>query len=159
MKTSSHPVAIVTGVSSGVGLGVTLALLERSYRVVANSRSISKSNDLKSSQDLVLVEGDIGKKETALEMVDAAIKHFGRIDLLVNNAGILIPNPLTDFTKEDFEKLVTTNLAEFFYVTQQVMMEMRKQKSEERAWFLFEICRLGTPSVREAEEVSEAGPS
>jgi NADP-dependent 3-hydroxy acid dehydrogenase YdfG len=159
MKTSSHPVAIVTDVSSGIGPGVILPLLERSYRVVASSRSISKSNDLQPSQDLVLVEGDIGKKETALEVVDAAIKHFGRIDLLVNNTGILIPNPLTDYTKEDFEKLVATNLAGFFYVTQQVMMQMRKQKSEERAWFLFEICRLGTPSVRETEEVSQTGPS
>ena len=159
MQTSSHPVAIVTGVPSGIGLGVTLPLLEHSYRVVANSCSVCKSNDLKSSQDLVLVEGDIGQKETALEVVDAAIKHFGRIDLLVNNAGILLPNPLTDYTKEDFETLVTTKLAGFFYITQQVMMQMRKQKSEERAWFLFEICRPGTPSVRETEEVSEAGPS
>lgn len=157
MNTSSHPVAIVTGVSSGIGLDVTLPLLERSYRVVTNS--VSESNDLKSSQDLVLVKGDIGKKETALEVVNAAIKHFGRIDLLVNNAGILIPNELTDYTKEDFETLVTANLAGFFYVTQQVMMQMRKQKCEERAWFLLEICRPGTPSIRETEEVSEAGPS
>jgi len=84
MQTTQPSIAIVTGASSGIGLGLTQALLERGYRVVANSRSISRSNDLKSSEDLVLVDGDVGKKETAVKVVDAALKHFGRIDLLVD---------------------------------------------------------------------------
>src|SRR5580765_7887384 len=89
-------VAVVTGASSGIGLGVTRALLERGYCVVANSRTISRSKDLKPSANLVLVDGDIGKKETATRAVDAAMKHFGRIDLLVNSAGIYIAKPFTE---------------------------------------------------------------
>src|ERR1041385_5315539 len=96
-------VAIVTGASSGIGLGITRALLEHGFRVVANSRAISKSKDLKSSADLVLLDGDIGKKETAIRAADAAMKHFGRIDLLVNNAGIYMPKPFTEYTPQDFE--------------------------------------------------------
>ena len=99
---NKKPVAIVTGASSGIGLGITRALLEHGYRVVANSRTISKSKDLKASADLVLVDGDIGKKETAIKVVDAAVKHFGRIDLLVNSAGIYIPKPFTEYTSGGF---------------------------------------------------------
>src|SRR6266404_959742 len=95
-NTNKRLVAIVTGASSGMGLGITRALLERGYRVVANSRTISQSRELKPSADLVLVDGDIGKKETAVKVVDAALKHFDRIDLLVNNAGIYIPEPFTE---------------------------------------------------------------
>ena len=124
----NNQVAIVTGASSGIGLAMTLALVERGYRVVANSRTISKSNDLKASRDLILVDGDIGKKETAIKVADAAIGHFGRIDLLVNNAGIYIPKPFTDYTPEDFEKMIGTNVAGYFFVTQQAVAQMRKQK-------------------------------
>jgi NAD(P)-dependent dehydrogenase (short-subunit alcohol dehydrogenase family) len=95
-NTNKRQVAIVTGASSGMGLGITRALLEHGYRVVANSRTISKSKDLKPSADLVLVDGDIGKRETAIKVVDVAMKHFDRIDLLVNNAGIYIPKPFTE---------------------------------------------------------------
>ena len=123
-----NQVAIVTGASSGIGLAITLALVERGYRVVANSRTISKSKDLKASPDLILVDGDIGKKETAIKVADAAISHFGRIDLLVNNAGIYIPKPFIDYTPEDFEKMIGTNVAGYFFVTQQAVAQMRKQK-------------------------------
>ena len=128
-NTKEKPVAIVTGASSGMGLGITRALLEHDYRVVANSRTISKSKDLKPSADLVLVDGDIGKKETAIKVVEAAVKHFGRIDLLVNNAGIYIPKPFTEYTPEDFEMMIGTNVAGYFFITQQVVARMRKQKS------------------------------
>jgi len=128
-NTKEKPVAIVTGASSGMGLGITRALLEHRYRVVANSRTISKSKDLKPSADLVLVDGDIGKKETATKVVEAAVKHFGRIDLLVNNAGIYIPKPFTEYTPEDFEMMIGTNVAGYFFITQQVVARMRKQKS------------------------------
>jgi len=122
-------VAIVTGASSGIGLGITRVLLERSYHVVANSRTISKSNDLKPSADLILVDGDIGKKETAIKVVDAAMKHFGRVDLLVNNAGIYLPKPFIEYTPEDFETMISTNVAGYFFVTQQAVAQMRKQKA------------------------------
>lgn len=122
-------VAIVTGASSGMGLGITQALLEHGYRVVANSRTISKSKDLEASGNLILVDGDIGKKETAINVVEAAVKNFERIDLLVNNAGIYLPKPFTEYTPEDFELMIGTNVAGYFYVTQQAVKQMRKQKS------------------------------
>ena len=125
----SEPVAIVTGASSGIGLGMTGALLEHGYRVVANSRTISQSKELKASDDLILVDGDIGKKDTAIKVVDAAIKHFNRIDLLVNNAGIYKPKPFTECTPEDFEMMIRTNVAGYFFVTQQAVTHMQKQKS------------------------------
>ena len=128
-NTNKKHVALVTGASSGIGLGITLALLEQGYRVVANSRTISKSKDLKASADLVLVDGDISKKETAIKVVDTAVKHFGHIDLLVNNAGIYLPKPFTEYTPEDFETMIGTNVAGYFFVTQQVVAQMRKQKS------------------------------
>lgn len=128
-KSKEHPTAIVTGASSGIGLGIAQALLERGYHVVANSRRISQSKDLKPSADIVLVDGDIGKKDTAIKVADAAIKHFDRIDLLFNNAGIYIPKPFTEYTPEDFEVMVSTNIAGYFFITQQVVAQMRKQKS------------------------------
>ena len=121
--------AIVTGASSGIGLGITLALLERGYRVVANSRTISQSKELKASGDLVLVDGDIGKPDTAIKVADAAIRQFGRIDLLVNNAGIYLPKPFIEYTPEDFEMMIGTNIAGYFFITQQAVAQMRKQKS------------------------------
>jgi len=126
---NKNQVAIVTGASSGLGLGITRALLEHGYRVVANSRTISKSQNLKPSTDLVLVDGDIGNKETAIKVADAAVKHFGRIDLLVNNAGIYIPKPFTEYTPEDFETMIGTNVAGYFFVTQRAVAQMRQQKS------------------------------
>ena len=132
MNTNTTPkkqVAIVTGASSGMGLGITQALLQRGYRVVANSRNISKSKDLKPSSDLILVDGDIGKIDSAIKVADAAIKHFDRIDLLVNAAGIYIPKPFTDYTPTDFELMIGTNVAGYFFITQRVVAQMRKQKS------------------------------
>jgi len=121
--------AIVTGASSGMGLGITRALLEQGYRVVGNSRTISKSKELKASEDLVLVDGDIGRKDTAIKVADAAIRHFGRINLLVNSAGIYMPKPFTEYTPKDFEMMIGTNVAGYFFITQQVVTQMRKQKS------------------------------
>ena len=128
-KVKEHHSAIVTGASSGIGLGVTQALLERGYRVVGNSRTISKSKDLKASENLVLVDGDISKKDTAIKVADAAIRHFGRIDLLFNGAGIYIPKAFTEYTPEDFEMMIGTNVGGYFFITQQVVAQMRKQKS------------------------------
>jgi len=128
-KNKERQTAIVTGASAGIGLGITQALLERGYRVVGTSRTISQSKDLKASADLVLVDGDIGKKETAIKVANAAISYFGRIDLLVNNAGIYLPKPFTEYTPEDFALMIGTNIAGYFFITQQVVAQMRKQKS------------------------------
>ena len=115
------PVAIVTGASSGIGFGANPGASESGYSVVGNSRAISKSKQLKASPDLVLVDGDISKKETAIKVADAALKHFGRIDLLFNSAGIYISKPFTEYTPEDFEMMIGTNVAGYFFMTQQVI--------------------------------------
>lgn len=126
-KTS--PVAIVTGASSGIGLAITKALLEHGYRVVGTSRSATKSKDLQAGEKLELIDGDVGKKETAVKVVSAAMAKFGRVDTLINNAGIFISKPFPEYTEEDFQLLIGTNMASFFYMTQQVIPHMQKQKT------------------------------
>jgi NAD(P)-dependent dehydrogenase (short-subunit alcohol dehydrogenase family) len=128
-KSEEHQTAIVTGASSGIGLAITRALLEHGYRVVATSRTISESKELKASGNLVLVDGDIGKNDTAIKVAEAAIGHFGRIDLLVNNVGIYISKAFMEYTPGDFEMMIGTNVAGYFFITQQVVAQMRKQKS------------------------------
>lgn len=128
-KSNIKPVAVVTGASSGLGLAITQALLEKGYNVVGNSLNMSKSKDLKPSANLILVEGDIGKKETAIKVVDAAVKNFERVDLLVNCAGIFVPKAFLEYTPEDFERMISTNVGGYFFVTQQAVAQMRKQKS------------------------------
>jgi NAD(P)-dependent dehydrogenase (short-subunit alcohol dehydrogenase family) len=129
MNKSEQPVAIVTGASSGIGLRITQALLERGWSVVGTSRTISKSKDLQASPHLVLVDGEASKKETAVQVMKAAIKHFGRIDLLVNNAGIFVPKPFTDYTEADYNRVMNTNVASMFFMSQQVIPEMKQQHS------------------------------
>jgi NAD(P)-dependent dehydrogenase (short-subunit alcohol dehydrogenase family) len=129
MNSTESPVAIVTGASSGIGLGITLALVKHGYRVVGTSRSISKSKELKASTDLVLIDGEISKRETAVKVAEAATKHFGRIDLLVNNAGIFLPKPFTEYTEEEYNLVMNTNVASYFFMTQQVIPQMKKQNS------------------------------
>ncbi len=90
---------------------------------------VTATRKLTTSGSLVLLEGDIGKQQTAVDAVQAAINNFGTIDVLVNNAGIFLKKPFTDFTAEDFDALVSTNLLGFFYVTQRTVKEMLKQKS------------------------------
>lgn len=121
--------AIVTGASSGIGLGITKALLERGYGVVANSRRISASGALAASDRLALVEGDIAREETGQRLTDTAVRRFGSVDLLVNNAGIFIPRPFTDYTADDFQRLLATNLAGFFHATQPAVAQMKRQQS------------------------------
>ncbi|MDR3612204.1 MAG: SDR family NAD(P)-dependent oxidoreductase [Candidatus Obscuribacterales bacterium] len=129
MSNSQKSVAIVTGASSGIGLGLVQALLARDYAVIATSRTATKSKNLAASPNLVLVDGDIGKKTTAVAVANAAMKHFGRIDLLVNNAGMFMSKLFTDYTEEDFALMVSTNVASFFYMSQQVIPAMQRQKS------------------------------
>jgi len=128
-KRNEKRVAVVTGASSGIGLCITKALLERGYSVVGNSWTISKSTVLQPSADLILVDGDIGAKETSIRLADAAVQHFGRIDLLVNTAGIYLAKPFTQYTLEDFDLMIHTNVAGYFFVTQQTVTQMQKQKS------------------------------
>jgi NAD(P)-dependent dehydrogenase (short-subunit alcohol dehydrogenase family) len=122
-------VAIVTGASRGIGLGIAERLLETGYCVVANSRNITQAKTLQPRDRLQLVEGDIGNQDVAKRVIDSAISHYGRVDLLVNNAGVFIPKPFTEYTTEDFRRASDTNLWGFFYVSQLVASQMRLQKS------------------------------
>jgi NAD(P)-dependent dehydrogenase (short-subunit alcohol dehydrogenase family) len=124
---SGKKTAMVTGASGGIGAGLVGDFLKRGYGVVATSLNASRS--FTASPSLVVVDGDIGKQETAGKVVDAAIKHFGTIDVLVNNAGIFYVKPFTDFTTEDFNALVSVNLFGFIYITQLVVKQMLKQRS------------------------------
>lgn len=123
---SSKQTAIITGASGGIGAGLVKGFLREGYNVVATSRDNRK---LTSSDGLVLVDGDIGKPQTAANVVEAAITSFGTIDVLVNNAGMFLTKPFTDFTDEDFEALVSINLFGFIYMTQRAVREMLKQES------------------------------
>jgi NAD(P)-dependent dehydrogenase (short-subunit alcohol dehydrogenase family) len=102
--------AIVTGASQGIGAGVVKAFAERGFNVVANSRRISDSTEVAGSDKIALVDGDIGDPATAQRVVATAQSRFGRVDVLVNNAGIFFTKPFTDYTGEDFRSLISTNV-------------------------------------------------
>ncbi len=120
---------MATGASQGIGAAAVRAFLERGYNVVGTSRNATKSAELKASDKLVLVDGDIGQVATAAKVVDAAIKKFGSIDALVNNAGIFSAKPFTDYSAADFSALVSTNLEGYIYITQLAVKQMLAQKS------------------------------
>ena len=122
-------VAIITGASRGIGRGIAERLLETGYHVVANSRNITRAKVLQPGDRLKLVDGDIGSHNVAKQVVDSAILNFGRIDLLVNNAGVFIPKPFTEYTSEDFRRANETNLWGFFYISQLAASQMRLQRS------------------------------
>jgi len=126
---STQKTAIITGASRGIGAGLVEAFLKRGYNVVANSRHITEANPFAASSNLALVDGDIGDRSTAVKIVDTAVSKFGRIDVLINNAGVFIPKAFTEYTTEDFDTLVSTTLAGFLYVTQLAVKQMLKQKS------------------------------
>jgi NAD(P)-dependent dehydrogenase (short-subunit alcohol dehydrogenase family) len=120
---TEQKVAIVTGASQGIGAGLVKAFRDRNYRVVANSRSIKPAND----DDILTIAGDIADPAVAKRLVSEGLERFGRIDTLVNNAGIFVASPFTKYTDEQFASAIATNLAGFFYVTQQAIEAMEKQ--------------------------------
>jgi NAD(P)-dependent dehydrogenase (short-subunit alcohol dehydrogenase family) len=122
---NQQKVAIVTGASQGIGAELVKAYRDRNYRVVATSRSIKQGAD----PDILAVAGDIADPATAERVVSQALARFGRIDTLVNNAGIFTAKPFTAFTAEDFEANLSTNLVGFFHITQRAASEMLKQGS------------------------------
>jgi NAD(P)-dependent dehydrogenase (short-subunit alcohol dehydrogenase family) len=121
--TTEQRVVVITGASQGIGAGLVQGFLERGYRVVANSRSIKP----KASADVLAVAGDITEPAVAERAIGEAVAKFGRVDTLVNNAGIYIGKPFTEYTADDFARVVSVNLAGFFYVTQQAVRQMLKQ--------------------------------
>ena len=121
--------AIVTGASSGIGLGITTALTTSGYNVVANARHISSSGTLQPATNLVLVDGDVADANTAESLTTTAIDRFGTVDLVVNNAGIFLAKPFTETTADEYHRLVATNLTGFLHVTQPALRQMRAQKA------------------------------
>ena len=119
---------IVTGASQGIGAAVANLFLDRGYNVVANSRRITQKNELQRSDNVALVDGDVAQPATAAKLVETAVKRFGSVDALVNNAGIFIVKPFTQYTADDFRSLLSTNLEGFVHVTQRVIEQLLEQK-------------------------------
>ncbi|MET4389174.1 NAD(P)-dependent dehydrogenase (short-subunit alcohol dehydrogenase family) [Bradyrhizobium sp. F1.4.3] len=118
--TSEAKVAVITGASRGIGASLLKAYREIGYRVVASARTIGKSND----PAMLAVAGDIACPETAEDIYKLAIERFGRIDTLINNAGMFVAKPFTEYSEADFAKIVSINLAGFFHLTQRVAASM-----------------------------------
>jgi NAD(P)-dependent dehydrogenase (short-subunit alcohol dehydrogenase family) len=120
-----NKVVIVTGASQGIGAGLVRGFRDRGYSVVATSRSMKPSAD----PGVLAIAGDISSPDTGATIVREAVKRFGKVDSLVNNAGIFIGKPFTDYTRADFANAIGTNLGGFFHVTQVAVAQMTSQGS------------------------------
>jgi NAD(P)-dependent dehydrogenase (short-subunit alcohol dehydrogenase family) len=125
MGKSEPSVAVITGASQGIGAGLVDGYRDRGWSVVANSREMKPSSD----PQVLIVDGDIAEPATADRIVDHAMERFGHIDTLVNNAGLFISKPFTDYTPQDYDSVVGVNLTGFFCLTQRVITEMAKAES------------------------------
>lgn len=122
---SVSKVAVITGASSGIGAALVKAYRSAGFQVVANSRSIRPSDD----PDILAVQGDIAHAATAERIFQVGFERYGRVDTLVNNAGIFMAKPFTDFTSVDWAANISTNLEGFFHMSQQAVRWMQKQGS------------------------------
>jgi len=120
MGEANPRVAIITGGSQGIGAGLVAGYRKRGWAVVASARTITPAEE----PDLLTVRGDITEPATADQIVEAALDRFGRIDTLINNAGVFISKPFTQYTAEDYALLVGVNLTGFFWLTQRVIADM-----------------------------------
>jgi NAD(P)-dependent dehydrogenase (short-subunit alcohol dehydrogenase family) len=120
---STPKVAVITGASQGIGAGLVRGFLDRGYRVVANSRSMPPAT----SADMLAVAGDIADPAVADRVIGGAVEKFGRVDTLVNNAGIFIAKPFTEYTEANFAAKISVNLAGFFYISQRAVWQMLAQ--------------------------------
>jgi NAD(P)-dependent dehydrogenase (short-subunit alcohol dehydrogenase family) len=118
-------VAVITGATGGIGAALVNAYRDRNYRVVATSLTIKPSND----DQVLAVSGDIADRKTAERAISEGLARFGRIDTLVNNAGIFIAKPFTQYTEADYAAMLAVNLTGFFHITQLAVAEMEKQGS------------------------------
>ena len=122
---ASQKVVVVTGASQGIGADIVKAFRKLDYRIVATSRSIKPSED----PNILTIAGDIGDPETAQRVISEGVAKFGRIDTLVNNAGIYIGKPFTENTREDYAAVVNVNMSGFYHITQLAIAEMEKHSS------------------------------
>jgi NAD(P)-dependent dehydrogenase (short-subunit alcohol dehydrogenase family) len=120
---AERKVVVVTGASQGIGAGLVRGFLDRDYRVVANSRSIKPDV----SSDVLSVAGDIADPAVADRVIGEAVRKFGRVDTLVNNAGIFIAKPFIEYTEADFANVLSVNVAGFFHITQRAIRQMLSQ--------------------------------
>jgi NAD(P)-dependent dehydrogenase (short-subunit alcohol dehydrogenase family) len=120
---AKEKVAVITGASHGIGASLVSAYSEAGYNVVANSRSIGASTN----PSIVNIRGDIGEPDTAERIMNEGVDKFGRLDTLVNNAGIFIAKPFTEYTQADYDAMLSTNIAGFFYLTQRAARVMERQ--------------------------------
>jgi NAD(P)-dependent dehydrogenase (short-subunit alcohol dehydrogenase family) len=118
-------VAVVTGASQGIGAALVGAYRKRGYGIVATARTMKQTDDA----DILAVAGDIADRNTAQQAISEGLARFGRIDTLINNAGIFIAKPFTDYTKADYEAILAVNAAGFFHITQLAIAEMEKRNS------------------------------
>ncbi|GGN88516.1 gluconate 5-dehydrogenase [Streptomyces albiflavescens] len=123
MSSQSRKVAVITGASQGIGAGLVAAYRKLGYAVVGTSRTIAESQD----ENILTVQGDIADRATAERVITAGIERFGRIDTLVNNAGIYIGNAFTDYTEEQYNAMIGVNLTGFFRITQLAIQQMLTQ--------------------------------
>jgi NAD(P)-dependent dehydrogenase (short-subunit alcohol dehydrogenase family) len=122
---NDQKVAVITGGSQGIGADLVAAYRERGWAVVANAKTIKPSNDA----DVLAVEGDLADRATADQIIRAAVERFGRVDTLINNAGVFLSKPFTDYTADEYALIVGVNLTGFFWLTQRAIPEMLKQGS------------------------------
>jgi len=139
-------VAIITGGSQGIGAGLVAGYRQRGWGVVANARHIKPSQD----PDVLTVEADITQPATAERIIDGALERFGRLDTLVNNAGVYVSKPFTDYTAEDYALVTGVNLAGFFWLTQRAIAEMVRRHGGHVvnvSATLAEVANSGAPEV------------
>ena len=125
MTADASRVVIVTGATRGIGAGLVAAYRRRDWAVVANARAVEPSRD----PDTLTVPGDVTEPATCDHIVAAALERFGRVDTLVNNAGVFLSKPFTDYTAEDYSRAVALNLTAFFHLTQRVVACMLPQRT------------------------------
>jgi NAD(P)-dependent dehydrogenase (short-subunit alcohol dehydrogenase family) len=129
MTSDRRKTAIVTGASRGIGAAIVKRLVAGGLNVVANARRMGESTQVVASDRVATVDGDIGEAATAARVVEMALSRFQSIDVLVNNAGLFLAKPFTDYTSEDLRQLVATNVEGFLYVTQLSIEQMLAQRT------------------------------
>jgi NAD(P)-dependent dehydrogenase (short-subunit alcohol dehydrogenase family) len=142
----SQKVAVITGGSQGIGASLVTAYRQQGWSVVATARAIKPAED----PDVLTVDGDITDPATAERIVSGALGRFGRIDTLINNAGVYISKPFTDYTAEDYATVVGVNLAGFFWLTQRAIAEMLPRHGGHVVNIsatIAEVANSGAPSV------------
>ena len=128
MQDNTSPTVVITGASSGIGLGLAEAYLARGFNVVANARTDGRlaaaAKQLGNPARFLGVAGDIGQRDTARQLIDRAVERFGQVDVLINNAGIFNAKPFVEYSEEELDRIVATNIKGFVYASQAAAAHM-----------------------------------